>query len=144
MRKSSKNLFLHSQAKKSHNQSSTISFRDVTITLNIFILSSVFLKPIFLLLLSKSAQRQSQQQHMKSEEKAGREMYLPFLIAPGSICRKNPVIHQISKKFSRLLDCAVHKSCRMTYLCIFKGSEKNCLQFLFLSLYYPSCEFHSN
>lgn len=56
---SSTDLLIHSQAKKSHNKSFIISFKDVTTKWNAFVLSNAFLNPIFLLLLSKSAQRQS-------------------------------------------------------------------------------------
>jgi len=57
------NKFIHTftSKKRSHNKSFIISFKDVTSTWNAFILSNIFLKPIFLLLLSKPAQRQSRQ-----------------------------------------------------------------------------------
>lgn len=143
MRKSSTNLFIHSQAKKKKSQS--ISYHQLQRCNNYIerFYSEQCISEPSTSAPPKSAQRQSQQQQMKSEKKVGGEMYLPFLIAQGSICGNIPVIYQISKKFNCLLDCAVHKSCTVTHLCITEGSEKDCIQFFFLSPYYPPCEFHS-
>lgn len=118
---------LRSKKKKIHSKSFIISFKGVTTTWNTFILSNVFLNPTFMLLLSKSAQRQSQQQQMGSGKKGEREMYLPYLIALGSICGNIPVVHLISKKFNCLHSFSPELHSDTSYLHFIEESEKDAL-----------------